>query len=1452
MTEREICSLEYLIGTLATAYKGNISSLVARDFCILDSDGTATLKGTILAMPEGDYNAVLKHDGIELARAEIRRGLFELKAESRVARESANLQIDIVQKGRHIGTFLLRKEKGDNLFISALELSEEVKGLKFGALSGRLRQKPGLLRKGEDIISKILSTKKDWGKFSEELRSFSNDLFWYDRDSYYAWSEALMRFAFMAAEKSGPKEKEKTLENVFSPIALALEKEDDPERLRELTRDWLDRVGRSQLDLSVRFRRTIRTIAEIRRKFPDADASASTGVVLLSLEKKIRGMQAIPRSVFEILGRYVAASDLARLERYGPTRAEGPGRIVRDARASASAGDYDAVFGRLRDIDPAILDDTEMVRAFFDFFSGHADAGISECFTEAFSEMLPVFRALPESAYKQAVSYTSGVMRRLLGMGMTGGSKRLLTLVEEGTLEGEDIVLNPEVAAAVMVSGDQELVLHYKETLKRYLIPPPGIRGFSGDTWAEIADPLHLERLSRFLRIVACDSEGLRDILVLLICNLYVSGAFIPDDRLFQREVSAYLNSARMDHDFLLHLMLLRRLPVFFNEVGATGNIREYTTEIDSWGNDPVLYFLRKQVHVNASNYNVPLIEKVIRAWVTGVTEPLKNAVPEEVLSRFDPGLLEKYRSAAVPLLVSLGILDGSELHFEKIAPVSEETLRSAIREVTMSAELRAKFFLLLRIYQDVVKKYSRGGREQVGREAGAMIGYIEKLEDLKTTVVSPEITRAEESFYFKRHIAFGIPSVMGSYHEPKFDAVGEALGLEERIRVLFESLVAEVEKKGGTFSEKDVRQWIGYLGSAAGLFGFHELRNLQVDEIAAVLQTNALRLSQVIDLLRTWQKELTWMVEFFHRTFHAPLVLVLRSFPGDSLPDRLRRLQSNIPEFVDKAADLLIREMMADVAGFLELDRFLNALISTFRMRLSRGDDIQIVPSGRLREKKDYYLFDDLADRDAMELSPLIGGKAKNLVYLRNRRMNVPAGAVFTADGTLRDPEYTGSEEFDAALKDAVEKIGQKTGMVFGGDKKPLFLSVRSGSYISMPGILSSVLYCGMNHKTLHAFIESEGDRWLGWDSMRRFIEHYGTVVFGLDMAFFEGIIARVAEGRVELRRQEVAADLMEAIVRGYRGELAGRGLFIPDDVHTQLKESVKSVYASWYSEKSLRFREAMAISEFWGTSVTLMQMVYGNAEGCGASVFFTRSPFTLERGVYGDTREHATGGDLVSGKLINRPLSGLQGSGTKESLETTDPELFALHEEAASQIEDVMGGLPQEVEVTYTKKPEGKREIHVLQTRRMEFHRGFMKRFSDVCRMQSHIIGRGAGVHGGALSGIATLSTAKEHLGELRKSSGMPVILIRQMASTDDVSLMPLIDGIVTAGGGVASHASVLARMFDLTAVVGCEEMEIGTDEKGEAYARLGAHAIADGSEISIDGSTGLIYQGVCPDLE
>jgi len=259
-------------------------------------------------------------------------------------------------------------------------------------------------------------------------------------------------------------------------------------------------------------------------------------------------------------------------------------------------------------------------------------------------------------------------------------------------------------------------------------------------------------------------------------------------------------------------------------------------------------------------------------------------------------------------------------------------------------------------------------------------------------------------------------------------------------------------------------------------------------------------------------------------------------------------------------------------------------------------------------------------------------------------------------------------------------------------------------------------------------------------------------------------------------------------------------------------------------------------------------MQMIYGNDTGSGASVFFTRKPFSHLKGIYGETRERATGSELVYGRSLNQPITRQQAFGGQKSLEETDPELFRMHEKLAFRIELAMRGLPQEVEVTYTKQPDGQRAIYVLQTRRMEFHRGFVRRFDDICRMESRVIGRGAGVFGGALSGVATFSVDPFRIREIKKEKNLPVILLRKEASTDDVLLMPEADGIITSAGGATSHAAILAQKFNVTAVVGCSDMKILEEVKGRPTAVIGKFRVEEGSSVSIDGSTGIVYSGLC----
>ncbi len=1446
-----ICSLDYFIGTLATAYKGLITSLVAKDFCMTEENGAVTLKGTVLSMPAGNYGASLRCEGTEISRAELREGLFELKSESSLIKKTKNLQIDILQNGKHIGTFLLKREKADEFFVSAMELSQELKGINFRVLTAPLKGKPGLLKNAEALISKIVSTKKDWERFSEEINSFSKDLFWFDRESYYRWYGILVSFSLKSCQKLDVFSLDKPIANSLSLIELPLGGESDTGRLKALVRIWLREIGGSLVELAYRLHQTMRILLDIHERFPDLDITPALKPLIASLKERVTKSPALDDGTLNAMKEVVSANDFAVLGEHSEKKKKHLLGSLNDAGRRAAKGEYGKTFEIIDDLGSHLIDESEMVDSFFGVIERNLTEESAIKLIQSLCAAFPIFEKVSPDVYKRAMKNTAALMRKLIALKMKDACVSLLSLIEKGTfLPKADIVLNSEVASAVLSSGDDGLLALYKDILKQIVIPSPRIAGFSSETWAEMANPLHLERLSKFLSIIRLDADRLKDVLVHVICNLFVSGLFIPDDKLFQREVSAYLNSAHLRNHFLLHYLLLRKLPVFFHEVGATGKMRDYTTEIDSWGNDTVLYFLRKQVHVNASNYNIRLIEKIAKAWVRENPGLLKDVVPGEALNKLNPELLAQYSSAVQPFFRSLGILDEKGLHLEKILTFTEADLDQKLNDVKASDEVRTKILLLCIIYQEVVKKYSFIGHG--GRDAGTgdvfsdLSRHIEKVKDLKEVVISPERTEPRESIFFKRHIAFGIPSVLGSYHEPKFDALGETFRHEELIRVMLEKVLSGLGGRRRDFSANDIALLISCLGNVGALFDLHDLGNFQVEELLTIMKTNTLRLSQVRDMLRIWQKELTGMVESLYALFHKPLTEILRLFPEDELSEHLKRFALPGENGVNRATDVVMRDIMNGIPGFTELDRILTGFITLLTFRLESADE-EIGLSKEPETEQEYCAIDELSDSDATRLGPMIGGKAKNLVYLHNRGLPVPPGVVFTAKRTSEYREYTESEHFKSAMGEAVKKIETRTGTSFGGDRRPLFLSVRSGAYLSMPGILSSILYCGMNEKTVGALIRETDNPRLGWDSFRRFVEHYSAVVYGLDTEIFEETAGDFAKSLGKEKKEDIDAEEMKEIVSLHLNELSRRNLVIPENVYEQLKESVRAVYGSWYGERAAQFRKALSVSERWGTSVTLMQMIYGNNKGGGASVFFTRKPFSLERKIFGDTREMATGDDLVYGKYRNRPLSKKQLNGEK-SLEETDPELFSLHEKLAGRIENAMGGLPQEAEVTYIAKPDGERLIYVLQTRRMEFYRGFTKRFSDVCRMESNIIGRGVGVHGGALSGIATFSSSPQDIKKLREMHDLPVILLRNMASTDDVSLMPVVNGIVAAAGGVASHASVLAQKFDLTAVVGCSDMEIRESEKGELYAKIGNLVVAEGAPISIDGSTGLVYSGFC----
>ncbi len=1443
---KDVCRVDYLVGTLATAYRGAVASLVARDFCMNDDGVAAIFTGTVLSVPDGDYEASLNRSGVELSRSRLQKGRFELSADSRRIASAPELQIDIIQAGRHIGTFLLKKEHADGIYVPAIELSNELAGVDFSRLTAPLRGRAGLLQKAEDIVAQIHSTKKNWAVFSDRLSGLSIDLFWDMPEVFYGAFDILARFLLLAAGQSDEKSA-KPVANVFDLLSLPLTEEGDRGRLRSAAETWLTSLSRSSLDFSPQIGRAVAVLRELHSKYPDLDMREAVRMCIASLRNRISARIFLERRTALSFENLVPEEAAATLDRFGEQGKDGMLRNLDDAGAWLEKGDPGQALEAIADIDRDALDDRKAVGTLFDVTEKYLSRPTADAFAGIIEFLISAVPRLSSQAREAMQSSIPRVFDRLTALGRPDICSGLLQSIGSmGSPLTEQILLDPRIARSVASSGPGPLFGLYESELKKIIIPAARVRGISSETWAEIVSPLHLERLSKFMDLLMAGDERFNGILIRVTANLAAGGVLIPDDRLFQRRISAYLNSPAMNYAFLLNYLLLERLPVYFNEVGATSRIRDHSTEIDSWGNDPVIYFLRKQVHVNASSNNVRLIERILLSWVRDDLSALRDVVPPEIYEQADPGLLRRYSAVIGRYFTRAGVLDAGGLHLQKLLSISDETIDAGLRETGDDGEAIRKAGLLCKLYKEIVRKYALLSRDAAAGDAYARLREaISSLNGLKRIVLSPEKTEARESLYFKRHIAFGIPSVLGTYHETKFDAWGEMMRRAEDIPVLLEAVVSEIEGTGAEGPGTRIGKWVDALAAGWEILKLFGMQNVLVDEFAVVLSGSNLSLTQSLDVLKMWHRELTWMVASLGRTFHGPIAEIIGALPRHDLPDRLARLGPSSPDFPDKAADVIMRDILSSIPGLVESDRLLGSLSALLRPHASAGAE-----TGPEREEPEGPRFYDLgavAREDAARLAPRLGSKAKNLILLRGRGPAIPAGAVLPARYSSEYLLRTEQPEFPGLLREAVRTIEQRTGTEFGGTDRPLFLSVRSGSYLSMPGILSSILYCGMNEATLRALIRQTGNPELGWDSYRRFIEHYGAAVFGLNSEFFRGIARdyRHAGGGT---LAESPAPSPREIAGLYIERLGAMHLHIPQDVYEQLRRCVQAVYASWHSERARQFRSATGASERWGTSVTLMEMVSGNREGAGASMFYTRDPHTLRRIVYGETLERACGDDLASGRKSGRPLSRAQDPSGRQSIEERDPELYQAHENLAGTIEGAFGGLPQEVEVTYVRDEKGHPALFVLQSRRMEQGETSFNRFDELCRMESRVIGRGIGAGGGALSGVASFAATPDQVEAAKIKSGAPVILIRETANTDDVPLMTDAGGMITASGGVTSHAVVLAQKFGISAVVGCTDLKMGRDGEGRPYARIGTAFIQEGSEISIDGTTGLVFSGTC----
>lgn len=506
-----------------------------------------------------------------------------------------------------------------------------------------------------------------------------------------------------------------------------------------------------------------------------------------------------------------------------------------------------------------------------------------------------------------------------------------------------------------------------------------------------------------------------------------------------------------------------------------------------------------------------------------------------------------------------------------------------------------------------------------------------------------------------------------------------------------------------------------------------------------------------------------------------------------------------------------------------------------------------------------------------------LLGGKGANLDGMASIGLPVPPG--FTISTPVCALYYENGESFPDSLKaevaTGVAHIEAVTGKHFGDAADPLLVSVRSGARVSMPGMMDTVLNLGLNDETVVGLAETSGDARFAWDSYRRFIQMYSDVVLELDHGRFEEALEIAKEDRGYSLDTEMTADDWRKLVEEYKAlvqELWSKPF--PQDVHDQLWGAIGAVFGSWQSERAKVYRRLNDIPGDWGTAVNVQAMVFGNMGDTSATgVAFTRDPATGENAYYGEFLINAQGEDVVAGIRTPQYLTkaARERAGAKPlSMEEAMPEAYAELARVFDQLERHYRDM-QDIEFTVER---GK--LWMLQTRSGKrtakaalkiavdmANEGLITRDEAILRVDPSaldqllhptldpnaprdVLTKGLPASPGAASGIAVFDS---DTAEKRAAAGEAVILVRVETSPEDIHGMHAAKGILTARGGMTSHAAVVARGMGRPCVSGAGTLSI---KASEGVMRIGSREVRAGEVLTIDGTTGEVMLGAVPTIQ
>ncbi|MDO4266038.1 MAG: pyruvate, phosphate dikinase [Eubacteriales bacterium] len=494
-------------------------------------------------------------------------------------------------------------------------------------------------------------------------------------------------------------------------------------------------------------------------------------------------------------------------------------------------------------------------------------------------------------------------------------------------------------------------------------------------------------------------------------------------------------------------------------------------------------------------------------------------------------------------------------------------------------------------------------------------------------------------------------------------------------------------------------------------------------------------------------------------------------------------------------------------------------------------------------------------------EMRNLLGGKGANLAEMTILGLPIPQGFTVTTEACTDYYTQGGkiSDEIQGQIFEALRQLEEINGKKFGDNADPLLVSVRSGARASMPGMMDTILNLGLNDVAVEGFAKKTGNPRFAYDSYRRFIQMFSDVVMEIPKSTFEKIIDEVKEEKNVKFDIELDADDMKTLITRFKEYYKEqKGTEFPQDPKEQLMEAVKAVFRSWNNPRAIVYRRMNDIPGDWGTAVNVQTMVFGNmGNTSGTGVAFTRNPSTGATGIYGEYLINAQGEDVVAGVRTPQPISKLE-----EDL----PECYKEFMELAMKLENHYRDM-QDMEFTIQ---EGK--LFFLQTRNGKrtapaaikiacdlVDEGKITPEEAVCRIDAksldqllHPTFEPAALKAGTVIGSALPASPGAAAGKVyftadeakaAHEKGERVILVRLETSPEDIEGMHASEGILTVRGGMTSHAAVVARGMGTCCVSGCGEIKI--DEEKKVF-ELGGHTYHEGDYISLDGSTGKIYDG------